>query len=87
MCKLLYVAFAKQRPLLPIVIKLLIKFTGEKAKEKMSFAAKEETITKCFVIPINKKLALAKSMLNSKVDIVYKSLDENVVMNMIRNDA
>ena len=66
---------------------LLLKFTGELAKEKVSFATKEETITKFFAIPINKKLALAKSTLNSKVDIVYKSFDESVVMNMTRNDA
>ena len=49
----------------------LIKFTGEIAKEKVWFVAKEETNEKCFAIPTNKKLALAKSMLNSKVDIVY----------------
>ena len=66
---------------------VLIKFTGEIAKEKVPFVAKEETITKCFAIPINKKLVLAKSMLNSEVDIVYKSLDENVVINMTLNDA
>ena len=44
---------------------VLIKFTGEIAKEVVSFVAKEETIIKCFVIPIHKKLALAKAMLNS----------------------
>ena len=32
---------------------------------------------------INKKLALAKSMLNSKVKIVYNSLEENVVINIL----
>ena len=66
---------------------LLIKFTGEIAKEKVSFVTKEEIITKCFAIPINKKLALAKSTLDSKADIVYKSLGESVVLNMTRNDA
>ena len=52
--------------------RLSFSFTGEIAKEKVSFVAKEETITKCFAIAINKKLALTKSMLNSKADIVYK---------------
>ena len=66
---------------------LLIKFTGKIAKEKVSLVAKEETITKCLAIPINKKLELANSMLNSKMYIVYKSLDKNVVMKMTRNDA
>ena len=70
-----------------IYYNIFMIFTGEIAKEKVSFATKEETITKCFAIPINTKLALAKSTLNSKVDIVYKSLDESVVMNMTRNDA
>ena len=42
---------------------------------------------KCFAISIKKKLALAKSITNSKVDNVYKSLQENVVVNMICNDA
>ena len=42
---------------------------------------------KCFAISIKKKLALAKSITNSKVDIVYKSLQENVVVNMTCNDA
>ena len=50
---------------------VLIKFTGEIVKEKVSFVAKEETNTKCFAIPIKKKLALTKSVLNRKVDIVY----------------
>ena len=47
----------------------LIKFIGEIAKEKMLFA-KEKTTTKCFAIPINKKLALATPMRNSLVNIV-----------------
>ena len=33
---------------------LLIKFTVEIANEKLLFFGKEETITKCFAIPINK---------------------------------
>ena len=66
---------------------LLIKFTGKITKEKVSLVAKEETIIKCLAIPINKKLELANSMLNSKMYIVYKSLDKNVVMNMTRNDV
>ena len=48
----------------------LIKFIGEIAKEKVLFVAKEETTTKCLAIPINKKLALAKPMLTSLVNIV-----------------
>ena len=48
-----------------------IKFTGKIAKGKVSFNLREEAITNCFAIAMNKKLALAKFMLNSKVDIVY----------------
>ena len=71
MGKLLYVAFVKQCP--PITdfhSAALIKFIGKIAKEKVLFVAKEETTTKCLAIPINKKLALAKPMLTSLVNIV-----------------
>ena len=50
----------------------------------MPLVANEEIITKCFAIPIIKKLALANSMLNSKVNIAYHSLEENVVTNITR---
>ena len=50
----------------------------------MPLVANEEIITKCFAIPIIKKLALANSMLNSKVNIAYHSLGENVVTNITR---
>ena len=49
---------------------VLVNFTSQIAKEKVLFVAKEETITKYFAIPVNKKLALAKSMLNSQVNSV-----------------
>ena len=66
---------------------VLVKFIGEIAKEKVSFVTTEEIITKYFAIPINKKLALATFMPNSKVEVVYKTSDEYVVINMTHNDA
>ena len=66
---------------------MLIKFTGEIAKKKVLLAANEEMLTRCSTIPITKKLALAKSILNSKVNIVYNSLEENFLIKIARNDA
>ena len=51
---------------------ILIKCNSEIAKEKVPFITKQEMI-ECFIIPTNKKLALGKSILNSKVNIVYNS--------------
>ena len=51
---------------------LITDFNSPVLIEFISHVAKEETIKKCFTTRINKKLAVAKSMLNSKVDIVYK---------------
>ena len=64
---------------------ILIKCNSEIAEEKVPFITKQEMI-ECFIIPTNKKLALGKSILNSKVNIVYNSWEENVVINMTLSD-
>ena len=51
---------------------LITDFNSPVLIEFISHVAKEETMKKCFTTLINKKLAVAKYMLNSKVDIVYK---------------
>lgn len=51
---------------------LVTDFHSSVLIEFISQVAKEEKTKKCFTTLINKKLAVAKYMLNSKVDIVYK---------------
>lgn len=66
---------------------LITDFNSPVLIEFISHVAKEETMKKCFTTLINKKLAVAKSMLNSKVVSYIKSLEESVVIKMTRSDA